>query len=218
MKLTCSGCGTVFSVPEEKLPKGKSVRLACPKCQTPMQVAVEDDAASKEGSSIEAGRPAWLEADSDEDWTPLELVDEGVPTALVCSADPGHAARVEQALKELNCFVSVAHTPKRALGRLRRNTFDVVVVGEADLEDSPNRSVLDHFRTIPMSVRRRTVLCVLSGRAKTMDAMEGFRLQADLVVHPGDLDTLRVVVQRTLREHQEFYKVFRDEMEKRGDL
>jgi DNA-binding response OmpR family regulator len=183
-----------------------------------MQVAVEDDAASKEGSSIEAGQPAWLEADSDEDWTPLELVDEGVPTALVCSADPGHAARVEQALKELNCFVSVAHTPKRALGRLRRNTFDVVVVGEADLEDSPNRSVLDHFRTIPMSVRRRTVLCVLSGRAKTMDAMEGFRLQADLVVHPGDLDTLRVVVQRTLREHQEFYKVFRDEMEKRGDL
>src|SRR5690242_19580516 len=91
VKFHCQGCQATFTVPDEKIPKGKTPRVPCPKCRTLME-PIED---SRAGATPRRPPPHPIPPEpgreyhpDEEDGVPLDMVEEGVKTALLCITDP----------------------------------------------------------------------------------------------------------------------------------
>ncbi|MBP8646509.1 MAG: zinc-ribbon domain-containing protein [Syntrophobacteraceae bacterium] len=217
MKFFCPGCRVTFSVPDERIPAGKEVKILCPKCRMPVERR-EDPPADKgleqekpgTGFSVVSQEPEPEEDDS----SLLEIVEDGIKTALLCLADSSRRANVEQILRQSDFFVSVAATVPVAINKLRSNRYDLVVIDEGP--GASGNPLLHHIQLLPMHLRRQFFLCLLSEGLPTMDRLAAFRLGVDLVLNVKDFDKAKILLVRSMKDHAAFYKVFRDELGRRG--
>lgn len=221
MKFFCPGCKATFSVADDKIPADKEVRVLCPRCRVPVERSEESKPERVERQ--EPGGPlsyasAGLE-DLDVDQSPLDIMEEGTKAALVCVWDTTRSYKVEQGLRQLDFFVSTAFSPKEALEKLHRNQYDMVVLDEVYGGTKPTENaVLQHFQFLPMHSRRHLFLCLLSENLPTLDRMVAFRLGVDMILNVRDLNKAKVMFVRSMKEYKHFYKVFADELEKRGEF
>jgi CheY-like chemotaxis protein len=157
--------------------------------------------------------------DLDVDQTPLDIGEEGMKAALVCVWDTTRSYKVEQGLRQLDFFVSTAFSPKEALEKLHRNQYDVVVLDEVyGGTKLAENAVLQHFQFLPMHSRRHLFLCLLSENLPTLERMVAFRLGVDMILNVKDVDKAKVMFVRSMKEYKHFYRVFADELEKRGEF
>lgn len=220
MKFFCPACRVTFSVPDERIPVGKGVKILCPKCRMPVERR-EDPPADKGQEQDKPGAGFSFVSQElepgEEDSSLLEIVEDGVKTALLCLADSSRRANVEQILRQSDFFVSVAATVPLALNKLRSNRYDLVVLDEG--QDGPGPSgnpFLHHIQLLPMHLRRQFLLCFLSEVLPTMDRLAAFRLGVDLVLNVKDFDKAKILLVRSMKDHAAFYKVFKDELGRRG--
>jgi len=137
--------------------------------------------------------------------------------ALVLNGDDGEVAEISTVLEQLSYKPISAPSIEEAMGKLRLHHFDLVILsngfGGTNLENSPINHYLNH---LSMSVRRKTFLVLLSEQFKTMDNMMAFAVSANLVVNPDDLSSLGAILNKTLADHEKFYKVFMDSLKEVG--
>ena len=149
--------------------------------------------------------------------SPLHLIETGDKTALLCIGDQALSERIGQVVRELGYHVVVAQKPSSALSRLNYDQYDLIVLDEnyggADWSKNP---VLLHLQRLPMPVRRKSFLCLLSEQAVTLDHMAAFRFGANLILNFRDVEKMQVVLERVVKDHEAFYAVFNDELGKRG--
>ncbi len=220
MKFFCPGCKATFTLADDKIPTDKEVRALCPRCRIPVERSEEEKALAvgspTEGITTSFSPPEIEELDGDP--SPLDVVEEGVKAALVCVWDTARSYKVEQSLRQLDFYVSTAFSPKEALEKLNRNQYDLVVLDEVyGGAKSSENVVLQHFQFLPMHTRRHLFLCLLSETLPTMERMLAFRHGVDMILNVRDMDKAKVLFVRALKDHRHFYKVFADELEKRGE-
>ena len=59
MEVVCESCQARFNVPDDKIPAGKSIRAACPKCKNKITIAArEADLSDDAGDNARTGLPA----------------------------------------------------------------------------------------------------------------------------------------------------------------
>ncbi|HOV86498.1 MAG TPA: zinc-ribbon domain-containing protein [Syntrophobacteraceae bacterium] len=220
MKFFCPGCRVTFSVPDEKIPAGKELKILCPKCRMPVEKKEEPQ---QEGGPEKDGAepfPSYASAELDaqeEDSSFLEVVEDGVKTALLCLSDPSRTEQVEQMLRQSEFYVSTATSVPMALGKLRSNHYDLLVLDDKQQGSGPvGNPLLYHIQLLPMHVRRQFFLCLLSESLPTMDRLTAFRQGVDLILNVKDLDKAKILLVRSMRDHEGFYKVFNDELGRRG--
>ena len=103
MKCQCPSCRVTFSVPDEKIPEGKMLKILCPKCKVPIELkGVSESVGTERKDRAPALSP--LESQKYDD-SLLDMVEEGRRTALLCTADPSRARTLEQMLRELEYYV-----------------------------------------------------------------------------------------------------------------
>ncbi|MFP5213180.1 MAG: hypothetical protein ACLGPL_07350, partial [Acidobacteriota bacterium] len=147
----------------------------------------------------------------------LDIVEEGMKTALVCISEPSRAEVVEQAVSQMGYYVVSAGQAALAMRKLRHNRYDVVVLDECyGGAKASDNLVLHHIQFLPMHVRREFFLCLLSETMTTLDAMAAFRKCVDMIVNIQDLDKFKIALSRAMKEHSVFYGIFRDELNKKG--
>jgi hypothetical protein len=203
MHVTCQGCQARFELPEEKMPKDREVWLVCPTCRIPFQWK----APSKSPSNRQ---PATSEASND--LLPIDIVAEGVETALLCATNFQHVQVVEQALKNLGYFVSLAQSAKSALIKLRNNDYDLFLLDETFEGGKQEKEILLQFiQQMPIHARRQCFFCIFSEESRTLDNMAAFCSCANLIINLEDLDKTEVVLQKSVAEHKNFYKVLMQE-------
>lgn len=212
MKIQCKECRVEFNIPENKIPEGKSFTISCPRCGSPLEVAGKPVSAGGEGSAFRlAGNE---QADTGLDFeTEIDMVDEGVKTALLCDTNVKRGEKITQALQELDYWVVHAMRPAFALGKLRHNRYDLIVLDEFfNAEKESENLVLHHITLLPMHLRRQFYLCLLSREKTTMDEKLAFRIGVNLILNVNDLEKTKVLFARCLKEHRNFYALFNAEL------
>lgn len=219
MKLHCPGCQASFSIPDDKVPSDKDVKILCPKCRTPVE-RLEDDEPPRKSTLEAPSRPPSPEfMEDDLDSTSVDVLDEGVKSALVCITDPVRSRRMSTVLEQMDFHLTTASTIKSAMDKLARMQFDMVILeethGGTQLADNP---VLQHFQFMPMPARRAFFLCLLSPTMATLDRMNAFRMGVDLIMNERDMDKAKILLMRAMKDQRYFYKTFTEELEKKGQF
>ena len=216
MRVQCKRCRIGFNIPEDKVSEGKAHKILCPRCKAPTEI--NEKAISTERDDrvpyLSERHESEFGLDSELDYAnAIDVVDEGVKTALLCDTNVKRAERIVQALQELDFWVIHALSPAFALGKLHHNNYDLIVLEEnfnAD-KDSENL-VLHHVQVLPMHLRRQFYLCLLCGDKPTLDANLAFRMGVNLILNSQDLDKAKVIFARAMKEYRNFYGLFTAEL------
>ncbi len=206
MEVKCDSCQARFNVPDEKLPAGKSVSAACPKCKQKIKI----EAPSPYGDSASGGEGA--EGDQyDAAEKPFDFVEEDALTALVCEDDPAVREKVKSTLVLMEYNVSVAGTTREALKRMRYHNYDLVVVNETfDHSSADTNGVLVFLERLPMTTRRNIFVCLIGGRYRTMDHMMAFNKSVNMIINAKNIDEFGKILSTGITDNDLFYRIYRD--------
>lgn len=214
MKFGCPGCRAVFTIADEKIPQSKELRIACPKCGNAIELNVQDQF-SEHATGTGFQQTDSFEADDlGEDIPPLEIVEEGLKSALTCIPRETISRRIAEALRAMDFHVSEVAKPQAAINRLRHNPYDLVVIDEASRENG----LLEQINLLPMHVRRRFFLCLLSRTMPTLDQLQAFRRGVNVVLNIQDLHKAKTVLSRAIQVHEHNYRIFGEELAQKGQL
>jgi len=126
--------------------------------------------------------------------------------ALVC-VDTERSEEIANGLVGSEYEVFVAANTAEALGRMREDRIDVVVLdGEFDPVDQGFAFVTREVKLMQPSERRRLFLVYVTPNARTMDLHAAFLHNANLVVNPADLERLPEALDVSLRYYNELYR------------
>lgn len=232
MDVSCERCRTRFTIPDEKVPKDRVLKLACPKCKgsislggEPSPVAPESEATNGEEFRLrfieaKTGKKPVEESYGYEDYTgdqALEFFEEGTKIALVMAESPEHSALIRRAVEAVGYkFIATPNT-RDAIGKLRFHHFDLIILSEGfDGQPLNNSAILNYLNRLPMTVRRRIFLALVADGFKTMDNMMAFSMSANVVINTKDMEKLHLVIRKAIVENERFYKVFTDTLVEAG--
>ncbi len=137
--------------------------------------------------------------------------------ALVCVDDADRRAAVTGAVEELGYRVQVGENRDEVLDRLRKQTFEVIVLDDAfQGASATDHPVLHQVQWMPMTVRRYVFVALLGAALKTFDNMTAFSKSVNLVVNYTDVAQIKPILQRAVAENDEFYRVFRRVLQEAG--
>jgi hypothetical protein len=189
------------------------MKLLCPKCKSPIEINGKPPEADLESASYSPDPGSGGIGDDEfSDYAgAVDVVDEGVRTALLCVSNVRQAGRIAMVLQELDYYVVHATRAAFALGKLHHNHYDLIVL-EENFDTAASNLVLHHVQLLPMHVRRRFFLCLLSETMPTLDAMIAFRLGANLILNLRDIDKAKIILARSMKEFRSFYGVFTTEL------
>ena len=219
MKIQCNHCQAVFNVSAEKVPKGQQFKATCSKCRRTIIVDPQSTERSSIGGmdaslSAVADAPTAIAADLDVTSaydSPLEVLEEGARSALVCVDEPERLKAVKEALEELNYYSSVASSVKEALSKLRYNQYDLVMLDEEFCgETAENNTILRYLQPMPMSTRRNIFLMLISSQVSTLDNLMAFSKSVNAMINASDIQKVKLVLERAIADHRRFYKVYWD--------
>jgi predicted Zn finger-like uncharacterized protein len=228
VRIECNNCQAVFSVPDERIPQDRAVKVSCSKCSQSIIVEPEPahlkeapigvDVSLSEVADAPTAIVAELDASGAYD-SPLELLEEGARSALVCVDEPERLKAVKEALEELNYYSSVASSIKEALSKLRYNQYDMVMLDEDFCgESAENNTILRYLQPMPMSTRRSIFLMLISTQVKTLDNLMAFARSVNAVISANDIQKVKLVLERAMADHRRFYKVYLDSIDALGVL
>jgi predicted Zn finger-like uncharacterized protein len=126
--------------------------------------------------------------------------------ALVC-VDAERSREIAKGLADSDYEVFVAENTSEALGRMREDRIDVIVLnGEFDPVEQGFAFVTREVKVMQSAERRRLFLVYLTPNARTMDLHAAFLHNANLVVNPADLGRLPEALDVSLRYYNDLYR------------
>jgi zinc-ribbon domain len=234
MELSCEKCRTRFSIPDDKVPKGKVIKLNCPKCKGPVTLGkvAPPDEGSKDAANGEELRPGFIEPKASkkpaeesysyEDYAgdqALEFFEEGTKLALIMADSPEHHDKIRGAVEKIGYkFITTPNT-RDAIGKLRFHHFDLITLAEGfDGQPLDHSAILNYLNRLPTVVRRGIFLALVSDSFKTMDNMMAFAMSANVVINTKDTEKLDLVLKKAIAENARFYKSFMEALVETGKI
>lgn len=235
MEVSCDKCRTRFTIPDEKVPRDRTVRLTCPKCKGSIALGGEPSPGAPESKAAMNGEEFRLrfidpkaskkpaeESYSYEDYTgdqALEFFEEGTKLALVMADNQEHSEVIRGAVEKIGYKFIVTPNTRDAIGKLRFHHFDLVILAEGfDGQPLDHSAILNYLNRLPVNIRRRVFLALVSDGFKTMDNMMAFAMSANVVINTKDTEKLDLVLRKAMAENERFYKVFVDTLTETGKL
>jgi predicted Zn finger-like uncharacterized protein len=125
---------------------------------------------------------------------------------LICGA-PEYRESAARSLAEHDYEVFVAEHTQQALGRLREESMDVVLLdANFDPVEQGTAFVSREIKSLRPAQRRRIFLVYLSSTTRTMDLHSAFLHNVNLVFNPSDLDKLPEALEASIRNYNELYR------------
>jgi predicted Zn finger-like uncharacterized protein len=128
--------------------------------------------------------------------------------ALVCTA-PEHRETVARSLSGNEYEVFVAENMAQALGRMREERMDIVILdANFDPLEQGVAFVTREVKLLRPSERRRLFFVYLTTGVRTMDLHAAFLQNVNLVVNSSDLEQLPEALEISIRNYNELYRDF----------
>ncbi|MEW6076998.1 MAG: zinc-ribbon domain-containing protein [Thermodesulfobacteriota bacterium] len=226
MDISCEQCGVSFKVADDKLPPGKSAVVKCPKCKNRITVSgpAEDEPAGVLSSRNGAGAGTAFGFDERPDESqynasekPFDFIEEEGETALICESDSAIKGKIKQVLDFMEYHISETDDTRDALKKMRYHNYHLIVINESFSSRSPDSNgVLIYLERLKMKSRRGTFVVLLTKRFKTMDAMTAFEKSVELIINLNDINHFEKILKRALADHEQFYRIYREEQKSLG--
>jgi predicted Zn finger-like uncharacterized protein len=206
MEVVCESCQARFNVPEDKIPAGKSIRAACPKCKNKITIAPQDPGASPGSDEDKASAESY-----DASEKPFDFVEEDALTALICEPDPAVREKISSVLELMEYHLSPVGSTREALKKMRYHNYDLVVVNESfDTSNPDTNGVLLFLERLPMSTRRSIYVCLISSRFRTMDHMMALNKSVNMIINMKNINDFGKILSTAVTENDIFYRVYRE--------
>lgn len=127
---------------------------------------------------------------------------------LVCT-DESNRQVVAQGLASQDFEVYIAENTAEALGRMREDRMDVLVL-ESDFDpvEQGFAFMMREIKLMRPNERRRLFFVFVTPNVRTMDLHAAFIHNANLIVSPTDIERLPEVLEVSLRHYNELYREF----------
>jgi len=113
--------------------------------------------------------------------------------------------------------ISETTDTRDALKKMRYHDYDLIVINESFSSRSPDSNgVLIYLERLKMKTRRKIYVVLLTKRFKTMDAMTSFEKSVELIINLNDIDHFEKILKRGLADHEQFYRIYREEQKSLG--
>jgi len=225
MNVVCEQCQGKFKIPDEKIPKGQTFTLSCPKCKN--KITIDTRRAASPLSKEEITKPETVSEKTiidevgsdtyDASEKPFDFVEEGAETVLLCETDPAIRAKIRSVFKNMGYNIIEPETARDALKQMRFHVFDLVVLNETfDTKDPDENNVSMYLDRLSMSIRRNIFVVLLTNRFRTMDNMTAFNKSVNIVINLKNIDEIEKILKTGLTDNIAFYKVFKELLVKTG--
>jgi hypothetical protein len=125
---------------------------------------------------------------------------------LVC-ASPGYRDAMALSVANLDYEVFVAENSAQALGRMREERMDIVILdANFDPVEQGVAFVTREVKLLRPSERRRLFFVYVTSGVRTMDLHAAFLHNVNLVVNPSDLEQLPDTLEVSVRHYNELYR------------
>ena len=206
MEVVCESCQARFNVPEDKIPAGKSIRAACPKCKNKITIAPQQADASPAQTDDKAAADRYDAAEK-----PFDFIEEDALTALICEPDPAVREKISSVLELMEYHLTSVSNTREALKKMRYHNYNVVVVNESfDTTNPETNGVLLFLERLPMSTRRAIFVCLISGRFRTMDHMLALNKSVNMIINMKNLNDFGKILSAALTDNDIFYRVYKE--------
>jgi len=219
MDITCDKCQSMFRIPDEKIPAGKTAIFQCTKCKNRISVGSNqktDDIAKnikKDSTDYhEIGSQTYDVFDN-----PFDFVAKEGKIALVCESDPSARQKLVNALELMECHVNVVENTRGALKNMRYHVYDMILVNEKFDDMNPHSNgVLIYLERLNMAIRRNIFVVLISHGFRTMDNMMAFNKSVNMLINIKDIDNIGKILKRKIRDNDLFYRVYKDSLRKKA--
>ena len=230
MEVTCEQCKSRFNIPDDKVPKDKALKINCPKCkgkitlggEVPQEPPKADEAKEVVLTMMNpsAGRKPPEESYGYEDFTndqELEFFEEGIKLALIMPNPAIDEDRLRAGIEIIGYKCIFTPNTRDAIGKLRFHQFDLIILADGfDSQPLDHSVIVNYLNRLPMSVRRKVFVTLISDHFKSMDNMMAFAMSANVLINSKDIEKLHLILKKAVSENERFYKVFLDTMIETG--
>jgi len=214
MRVTCAQCRVELHLDESKMPERRfSVR--CPRCQKPIVIVPP-------GQEAPATEPVVETSASVAELTSLlrELLNSAPAGArandsrnrrrvLLCFANPDLRNEITSSFNDLTYEVIAVEKTDSAINAMQDAKVDVLILDpNFDQEERGYETMMRYVSDLHPKERRRFYVVVVSPHYKTLDGRAAFIAGANLVVNSADASTLQSILERSIRDFNELYKLF----------
>lgn len=206
MEVVCESCQARFNVPDDKIPAGKSIRAACPKCKNKITIAAKDGAAMAPPDKGSAGEEAY-----DATEKPFDFIEEDALTALICEPDPAIRDKVASVLELMEYHLTIVSSTRDALKKMRYHNYNVVIVNESfDTSNPETNGVLLFLERLPMTTRRELFVCLITSRYRTMDHMLALNKSVNMILNVKNINDFGKILSTAITENDIFYRAYKE--------
>ncbi|MDH5511516.1 MAG: zinc-ribbon domain-containing protein [Nitrospinota bacterium] len=220
MKISCTNCHKVISIPDNLVPASGSKVFKCPSCKGSINVfrgagdkpldQTQDVVLPSKGSGVK-GLPATGGVLDHE----IDLLGEGKYKALV--ADTQNASRVSPVLKKLDYQITLAGSQEDGYKKLQANTYDLIFINEKFGGTDPSKNAIHKFlEPLTMDKRRNVFIVVVGKNLKTLDEYKAFSLSVDMVFNEGEFSNFELLLRKALKDTTNKYKVYKHVLKETG--
>jgi CheY-like chemotaxis protein len=213
MEIKCAECLAVIQISDERVPQNITFRLTCPRCKRKIlaNTKTTDLEDRKSGVSPDPGAvgvtPLGHDDTVDELPDAMDYLSPGQSAALLCMSGTASRDQVKAMLEALGYVVDMPSATTHALQRLRFNQYHLILLDD-DFEGKSPNPIAGYLAALNMAIRREMFVVLIGERFKTADHLQAFMESVNLLLHPADLPQLVAFLNRGLRDHERFYKVF----------
>jgi len=206
MEVVCESCQARFNVPDDKIPAGKSIRAACPKCKSKITILAKDAATPPASTGDKAGEEGYDAAEK-----PFDFIEEDALTALICEPDPAIRDKVASVLELMEYNLTTVSSTREALKKMRYHNYNVVVVNESfDTSNPETNGVLLFLERLPMTTRRELFVCLVSSRYRTMDHMFALNKSVNMIINMKNMGDFGKILSTAITENDIFYRAYKE--------
>jgi len=206
MEVVCESCQARFNVPDDKIPAGKSIRAACPKCKNKITIAAKDTTPSPTATEDKVNAEGY-----DASEKPFDFVEEDALTALICEPDPAIRDKVASVLELMEYHLTAVSSTREALKKMRYHNYNVVVVNESfDTSNPETNGVLLFLERLPMTTRRELFVCLISSRYRTMDHMFALNKSVNMIINVKNMSDFGKILSTAITENDIFYRAYKE--------
>lgn len=215
MTVTCPSCNTSLTIPDERLPKGKVLTAACPRCKGQIVIDTSPPPAGPRAEAVGGASAATLPAPRPE--APAAYAEQAQARALVYVAAQAERDPVLAALKREGYAAHAAADAADAIERLRFTPYALVILREGfGTATGDGNPVLEHLAEMGMATRRLMHVVLVSPDVRSHDASAAFARSVDLVLHANDVPHLAEALKRSRVEAEQAYRVFLESLRAAG--
>jgi hypothetical protein len=150
---------------------------------------------------------------------PFDYHYAGTSTAMICDHSPEVREKIRDAMLSLDFNVIEPATVQEAIKYIVFHNFNVIIVNENfDREHDGCNYLIEYLNSLPIPVRRKIYIILISSTFATMDYMNTLNKSVNLIIHEEDIAEAGLIIKQEMTENDYFYHIFLRIQEEEGKL